>query len=231
MSEPTSQAAPQEPVTPESAQVPEFTPEATGSTPAEPQTEQKPLTLEDYRRIAREEATKISQSQVAKGESRIRKEIQAKFDALEQTRSTLQLSDDQVAQAKQKIVAEAYSSKDEEPPTEQQQTDVETETDDPIHYMNTQLKIVFDNAGQLITRTDPEFGELQQTINQAWTDPNGLTTILLAANRLANAKATRLRAREHTAAGRVVGGGQPSSGQAPPASSAHDAWENAYKKA
>src|SRR5689334_22701689 len=104
MPEPTSQAAQPEPVTPAGAQVPEFAPE-TGSTPAaEPQTEQKPLTLEDYRKIAREEATRIAQSQVAKGESRIQKQIQEKFDALEKTKTTLKLSDDQVKQAKQDIV-------------------------------------------------------------------------------------------------------------------------------
>lgn len=230
MPEPTSQATPQEPVTPEGVQVPEFTPE-TGSPQPEPQTE-KPPTLEDFRRIAREEATRVAQSQVAKGETRIRKEIQEKFAALDQTRSTLNLSDQQVAEARQKIVAEVYSSTDEEePPTEQPQPQVESDVDQAIQFMNAQIGIVFAEAGQSVTKTDPEFPDLQKAINAAWSDPNGLAKILTAAHKAAIAKTTRLQRTQQTAAGRVIGGGQPISGQVQPqVGSSLEVWEDAYKK-
>jgi hypothetical protein len=229
MPEPTSQATPQEPVIPASVEVPEFTPE-TGSTPqTEPPTEQKPLTLDDYRRIAREEATRIAQSQVAKGESRIQKQIQERFAALEQTKSALSLSDQQVAEAKQKIVAEAYSPPAEEPPTNPPQSQAQADID-PVQYMNAQIGKTFAKAGQSVTRSDPEFQALQDTINKAWTDPDGLTTIILAAHEAATAKAARLQRTTQTAAGRIIGGGQPSSGQAPATGNPIDLWTEGYRK-
>jgi hypothetical protein len=231
MPEPTSQAAPQEPVTPASAEVPEFAPETPGSTQPEPQTDTKPITPELIRQLAREEATRIAQSQVAKGENRIQKLIQDKFSALDKTKETLGLTADQVAQAKQKIVAEAYSPEEEEPPTPQPTTpSPNADADQAIQFMNAQIKIAFDRVGTAVTKADPEFAELQKTINEAWLDPNGLTTIVLAAQSLANAKANRLRTNQQTAAGRVIGGGTPSSGQVQSTGSALDMYSEAYKK-
>jgi peptide deformylase len=200
-----SQAAPAEPVTPQATIVPEPTQQP--SAQPEQQTE-KPLTLEDYKKIARDEALKIAQSQVAKGENRIQKFIKDKFDALEQTKGALGLSDEQVAQARQKIVADAYSSKEEpaQPaaPTEPQ---AGSDVDEAISYMNAQIQATFGEVGTTVTKDDPEFKELQDKVNAAWNDPNGLAKILLAAQKAATTKAARLQAQQQTVAARVIGGG------------------------
>ena len=223
----TSQATPPESVTPTSAQVQEPITPTQVETPAEPQKE-TPLTLEDYRKIAREEATKIAQSQVAKGEGRIQKLIQAKFEALNQTKDTLGLTEDQVKQAQQKIVTEAYSST-EEPPKTTQSTPEAPDADQAIQFMNAQITRVFGKVGQTVTKADPEFVELQKAVDASWNNEDGLVEILLAANEAATKKAIRLQASSRNAAARVTSGGQTSGGQVQQPTSAHDAWEVAYK--
>jgi hypothetical protein len=231
MPEPTSQAAQPEPVTPEGAQVPEFTPTQGGTQPQEPQKE-TPLTTEQIaaiEKIADQRATRIAQSQVAKGETRIQRLIQDKFTALETTRGTLGLSEEQVAQAKQKIVTEAYSST-EEPPTAQAAPPASPDTDEAIQFMNAQIANVFDEVGTSITKSDPEFAELQKVIDASWSDPKGLTKILRAADKAATTKAARLQSQQQTAAARVTTGGQPGGQATQQPKSAHSAWENAYNK-
>jgi hypothetical protein len=201
-----SQAAPIESVTPSSAQVQEPITPTPVETPAEPQKE-TPLTLEDYRKIAREEATKIAQSQVAKGENRIQKLIQDKFAALNQTKDTLGLTDDQVKQAQQKIVTEAYASPEETPKTNQPETPETPDTDQAIQYMNAQITSVFRKAGQTVTKADPEFEDLQKAVDASWNNEDGLVEILLAANEAATKKAARLQASSRNASARVAGGG------------------------
>lgn len=225
-----SQAAPQEPVTPSSAQGSEPITPTQVNPPTEPQTETPP-TLEDYRKIAREEATRIAQSQVAKGETRIQKLITDKFAALEQTKDTLGLSADQVAQAKQKIVTEAYSSPPSgEPPTTQAEPPASSDADQAIQFMNAQIANVFEEVGTSVIKSDPEFAEIQKVVDASWNDPKGLSKILLAANKAATTKAARLQSQQGTAAARITAGGQPSGGQAPRPTSAHSAWDQAYKK-
>lgn len=206
MPEPISQAAPAELVTPTSAQVPE-----TATEPVSPQEEppkEAPPTLEDYRKIAREEATKIAQSQVAKGETRIQKMIQEKFKALDQTKDTLGLSAEQVTQAKQKIVTDVYASQEEEPPETNQPTSPVSDVDQAIQYMNAQIANVYTEVGTSVSKSDPEFKALQTTVDAAWNDPNGLVKILLAAQKAAEIKAARLQKNSQGAAARVVGGGE-----------------------
>jgi hypothetical protein len=231
MPEPTSQAAPAELVTPTSAQVQEpITPKA--ETPIEPQTE-TPLTPEQIaaiEKIADQRAARIAQSQTAKSENRIQKQITDRFAALNQTKDTLGLTDDQIRQAQNKIVTEAYASPPEETtPTTQPAPEV-PDTDEAIQYMNAQIANVFEEVGTTVTRADPEFADLQKAVDSAWNDPKGLVKILRAADKAANTKATRLQAQSRNAAARVVGGGSQISGQVQTPGSAHDAWENAYKK-
>lgn len=198
-----SQATPPELVTPTGVEVPE-TAAQEASTQPEPQTE-TPLTPELVRQMAREEATRIAQSQVAKGENRIQKLIQEKFTALDKTKETLGLSPEQVTQAKQKIVTEAYSSTEEEtqettPPTSP------ANVEQAIQYMNAQITNVFDEVGTSVTKADPEFKDLQKVVDESWNDQKGLAKILLATQRAATAKAARLQRNSQGAAARVVGG-------------------------
>jgi hypothetical protein len=226
-----SQAAPTELVTPTGAQVPEtITPQV--NPPEEPQKE-TPLTPEQIaaiEKIADQRAARIAQSQSAKSENRIQKTIQDRFKALEQTKSTLGLTDDQVKQAQQKIVTEAYASPEETTPTTQPAPEV-TDADQAIQYMNAQIANVFEEVGTSVTRTDPEFTELQKAVDASWNDPKGLVKILRAAEKAATTKAARLQTTQQNAAGRVVGGGSQSSGQAQPqARTSLEGWEQAYKK-
>lgn len=237
MPEDISQAVPPEPVAPSSTQVQEtITPQV--NPPIEPQTETPLLTPEQIaaiEKIADQRAARIAQSQSAKSENRIQKLIQEKFAALNATKDTLGLSDDQVKQAQQKIVTEAYASPpaegSETPATNQPETTATTDADQAISYMNAQIQNVFDEVGATVTKADPEFAELQKAVDAAWNDPKGLVKILRAADKAATTKAARLQASSKTAAARVVSGGQPSGGgQAQQPASAHDAWEVAYKE-
>jgi hypothetical protein len=228
-----SQAVPEELVTPTGAQDPGTAP-AEGSTQPDPQTE-KPLTLEMVRQLAREEATRIAQSQVAKGENRIQKVIKERFDALEKTKSALGLSDDQVAQARQKIMTEAYSSPDDAQPNQQttpSDQPADPNVDQAIQYLTRQVHNVFARVGQTVTRSDPEYAALQKAVDDNWTNPEGLTDILLAARDAAAAKTARLQTQQQTAAGRVTAAGPtPSSGQAQqPAGNTISQFEEAYRK-
>ena len=229
MAEQTSPAASQEPVTQQDAITPEFTP-GQGRPQPESQSEATPLTPEQIaviERIADQRAAAIANSQVQRGEARIQKLIQEKFKALEATAPTLGLSKDQIDQAKQKIVTEAYGSS--ETTQTNQPAPSQADNDQAIQFMNAQIGIVFKEVGTSVTKSDPEFTALQRVIDESFTDEDGLAKILLAAQRAASTKAARLQTHTENAAGRVIGGGQPTGGQAPRPTSAHSAWSEAYK--
>lgn len=223
------EATPEELVTPTGVQVPGQAAEE-ASPQTEPQTD-KPLTLEAVRELIKEEASRIAQSQVAKGENRIQKLIQERFQALEKTKGPLGLSDEQVAQARQKIVTDAYSAPEDEPQTQPDEQPAEPSVEQAIQFMNRQVNKVFAKVGQTVTKSDPEYAAFQKAIDDNWTNEDGLSEIILAAQAAASAKAQRLQSQQSTAVGRVTAGGHSSSGQAQqqPASS-HEAWEQAYRK-
>jgi hypothetical protein len=177
------------------------------------------------RLLAREEATRIAQSQVAKGENRINERIQAQFAALNLNKQALGLTEEQVTQAKQRIVTDAFTV--EEAPTSATPA---PDVDQAIQYLNAEIGNVFAQVGTNVTPADPEFQKLQATVDAAWNDPQGLTKILLAAQNAASTKAQRVAALQETAAARVVGGGGQSITPGNSADSAHNLWENAYKK-
>lgn len=220
-----SQAAIEELVTPQAAQVPEQTPVV--SVQAEPQKEET-INLETIQRVAREEATRIAQSQVAKGENRIQKLIQDKFAALEQTRETLGLSDEQVNQARQKIVVNAYSA------VEETNTNVPAQpspdVDRAIQYVNAEIGNVFAEVGTSVTKADPEFAVLQKAVNDSWNDQRGLVKILRAAEKAATAKAERTSKQQENAQARVVsGGGEATTGGVSEGATGRDLLSQAYK--
>lgn len=158
-----------------------------------------PLTIEDVQR----EATRIAQSMVAKGENRINQSIREQIDALNKSKDILGLTPQQVDQARQKIVTEAYTAAAQpEQPAEQP-----VNLPDPNQFLDAQLKVVYQEVGTTIEASDPEAAGLQATIEAVFNDPNGLTKILFAAQKAAAAKATRLQQRQETAGARVVSGG------------------------
>lgn len=202
MPEELSQAAPTGQVIPEGEEVLGQATEQV-SAQEEPQTEQ-PLTLDNVRELIRNEATRIAQSQVAKGENRINARIQEQFKALDMNKSVLGLSDDQVAQARQKIVTDAYVSDQEQDVT---QTGVHPQAEDmtPDQFLTSELTELFKEHEVKFT---PELmNELQPVIDAAFTDPRGLSKIIRAAEKLATREAERKVSLQEKAQARVVGGG------------------------
>lgn len=95
----------------------------------------------------------------------------------------------------------------------------------PVDQFLTQ---VFAKAGATVTPNDPEWKEIQKSLDDNWNNPNGLPDVLLTANAAAQAKKARTAAMQETAAARVGGGGTTPTGAAP-ASSAAEMWQQAYK--
>ena len=190
----------------------------------EPQKEQ-PLTLEAIRELVKTEATRIAQSQVAKGETRINRRIQEQLTALNVNREVLGLSDEQVAQAKQRIIVSAYD--DAEEPQEPTPPQSQAPTASQPAPVDKFLADVFAEAGTQVTPNDPEWRDLQAVLDRTWNDPQGLPKVLVAATKAANAKAQRTAAMQETAPARVGGGGTTTTGAAPAASAA-ELWQAAY---
>ena len=194
----------------------------------DPQQEQGPLTVDDYRKIAREEARREAQSQVAKGENRINQRIKEQLGALKLNQQALGLSDDQVAQARQKIVADAFAAEDAE--THASSTAPEPDIDHGIRYLNDRIDEVFEVVGTSIEKGDPEFPKLQKVIDESWNDPKGLTKIELAAQKFATEKAARIASSRDGASARVMSGGDAATSGEAPAASGMDYLKRAYKK-
>lgn len=222
-----SQAADAGEVDPQEAPVPEQDVEPTPAEP-EPQTE-KPLSLEEYRQIAREEALRAAQSQVAKGENRIQRFIQEKFQALEASKGVLNLSDEQVAQAKKDIVAQAYEQPDAAAETTAPQPDAEAQLRSQSEFVFNQIDAVLAEHGVQITPNDPEF----KTIDAALRDPQGsLAKTMLTTAKAAASKAQRLAQTKGSAPARVAGSGpqQPTTGAYDPSKPASYYLEKASKE-
>ena len=189
---------------------------------AEQPTETKPLTIEDVRA----EATRIAQSFVDKAENRISAKAQEQINALKLTQGALGLTDEQVETAANKIVLNDLKA----PRTEQASPAPQTQTNQPAQEIDPVIQEtldVFKAEGVTIETTDPEYEPLDAILR----DPNGnihqyrkalFAQIEVKRMRLANAQAT--------APARVLSGGQQTIGEANLSGSAHDEWQNVYKK-
>ena len=225
-----SHAAPTEEIAPE-AEVQETTTEEV-SPPAEPPKE-KPLTTDDYRQIAREEAMRIAQSQMAKGENRINQRIQERFDGLEANKGLLKLTEEQVTTAQQQIINEEQMNAFKPKANGQQASGSEAAPSEDQFRQNVsavyaEINAVVADEGVELTENDPEF----KILDKALSDPNGsYAKTILAAGKAAETKAARTKAQKENANARVTGGGgSTQTGNAKSAASAHDAWGDAYKK-
>lgn len=192
-------------------------------------TENKPLTMADIEALLDNKIKPLIQSQVDKAANRISKNAQEKIDALKQTQSVLNLSDEQVEQATNKIVMSDLTTRQQEQastPQPTQQTQAQTE---PIHPAVAALLEIFEAEGEQVLETDPEWKE---HIQKVWTDPNGtLPALRKATYKAIEAIRTRKAANSQQAPARVISGGQSNqSGDGNLSSNAHDAWQEAYKK-
>ena len=131
--------------------------------------EQKGLSAEEYRAIAREEATRAAQSLVDKAEARISKKAQEQIAAIDLTRQTLGLTDEQVHQAKQQVIYNDLTTprQQEQASTPQPARQVQAQTEiDPVIAETLE---VFKTEGVTIETSDPEYKALDTILN----DPNG----------------------------------------------------------
>ena len=199
----------------------------------EPQSqEQKPLDEARVIELATQIASRTAQSLVDKAEYRISQKAQAQIHALELNRSTLGLSDQQVQDAKQKIVMDDLTATQQgaqaSQPAElegQPQADSVTEA----QYIQGLFKGT--ESGTEVTPNDPEWTEWQKVYQDNFNDPSmqAASRVILATNKAAAAKAQRLKTNTDTAAARVMQGGGGLQGQ-PQAKSASELWGQAYKK-
>lgn len=146
------------------------------------------------------------QSQVAKSENRTQQRIQERFTELEGLKTTLNLTEEQVEAAKDKIISE------EQKRSYQPQSPTGNETRQPAadpeaqsrQFMQT-MDGIFLAEGVKLDQTDKEWIDM---VKPVWEDPNGdpLST-LFAIRDATRAKKSRLAALKGTAAARTTGGG------------------------
>jgi hypothetical protein len=204
MQDETNSQAVAEPIT-QADEVAETTPDQ-GSTQAQPQTEAKPLTAEDFRQIAREEAMRVAQSQTAKSENRINQRIAERFAALDTNKGVLNLTDDQVKQAQKAIIEDEQMNAFAKPTPQAQSGQAQppsTEPFDPGQFIETLKTNAFKLAGGTeVTPNDKEWAGMQAILD----DPNGNPDLfVLASIDASRAKAQRLQAQQKKAPGRLAG--------------------------
>lgn len=194
---------------------------------AEQAQEAKPLTIADVERIAEEKATRIAQSMVDKAEHRISKKAQEQIAAIDLTRQSLGLTDEQVEQAKQKVIYQDLTSPRQQEqastPPPAQQVQAQTEVDPVI----AETLDVFKAEGVTIEVGDPEYKPLDAILK----DPNGnIHQYRKELFKQIEVKRARVAANQQQAPARVISGGQSNQSGGAITSSAHDAWQEAYKK-
>lgn len=189
--------------------------------------ENKPLTRADFEELISKEIKPLIQSQVDKAANRISKEAKEKIDALKQTQSVLNLSDEQVEQATNKIVMSDLTTRQAEqasPATQTQTTQAQTEQ---VHPAIAALMEIFQAEGEEVVETDPEWKE---HIEKVWNDPNGtIPALRKVAYKATEAKRQRKTTNQQQAPARVISGGQSQTNSAPPNPSARDYLQRAHK--
>ena len=192
-------------------------------------TENKPLTRADFEELITKEIKPLIQSQVDKAANRISKEAKEKIDALKQTQSVLNLSDEDVEKATNKIVMNDLTTRQAEQASPATQTQTSQTQTEQVHPAIAALLEIFQAEGVEIVETDPEW---KDHIQKVWNDPSGtIPALRKAAYQAVNAKQQRKAANSEQAPARVVSGGQSNQpGGASTSTNAHDAWQEAYKK-
>lgn len=200
-------------------------PETASATEQQTQ-EPKPLSADEYRAIAREEAIRAAQSLVDKAEARISKKAQEQIAAIDLSRQSLGLSDEQVEQAKQKVIYQDLTT----PRTQEQaSTPQPTQPNQPteIDPVIQETLDVFKAEGVTIETSDPEYKALDLILK----DPNGnIWQYRKELYRQIEAKRNRVAANSQHATARVVSGGVTNNTGEAGALTTHEMWNIAYKK-
>ena len=193
---------------------------------AEQAQEAKPLTIADVERIAEEKATRIAQSMVDKAENRISKKAQEQIAAIDTSRQALGLSDEQVTQAKQRVIFDDLTAKptaEQASPAPQTQPNQQPTEIDPVI---AETLDVFKAEGVTIETSDPEYKPLDAILK----DPNGnIHQYRKELFRQIEIKRARVVTNQQQAPARVISGGQSQTDSAPPNPSARDYLQRAHK--
>jgi hypothetical protein len=190
----------------------------------QPSQETKPIDEAAVRKIAEEIATRTAQSLVDKAEYRISKKAQDQIRALELNKQTLGLDDNQVMEAKQKIVMNDLTAPPaaEGPASPQQPASGDQPEIDPVF---AETLSYFNEQNVTVEEGDPEFKGIKTVLD----NPKASTFAYIAAVlKAVEAKKARVASQTESAPARVLGGGE-TPGQATAASS-HELWDKAYSK-
>jgi hypothetical protein len=184
----------------------------TPTDPQQGQAQQEPtpaLSEEQVRAIATEIATRTAQSLVDKGTSRIEKLVAERIQALEVTRQSLGLTDEQVAAAKQKIVVDAITE-EQKPPAVPASTAPKPASQTPLHPILEAAVEMMAQQGVSVDEGDPEFATIKADIES----PAPSAKLLVSLQSAITAKAARLASQKERADARVPGAsGTGSSGE------------------
>lgn len=193
----------------------------------EPQREElKPLTPEQYRALAREEAMKIAQSQVAKGENRMKEFIQSEFKKLDDLKDRLNLSPEQDKAIRDGIVRDALTKDFDEPAntqeqqrqTNQEQTQDQYSDEAGIDIVTSEIQKVFNMVGTNLDENDKEFATVAKAIDDLFgvnrNNPKALEGVLKIVHQAAMSKSKRVAALNGTTNARTVGVGGATTGKA-----------------
>jgi hypothetical protein len=212
------------------------TPAAQDQAPADAPTTQTPETPKELFTPEQREYLDAREAQVKRD---LKKSSKARTAQIEKEVSDIKakletggapLNPQQEAVIRQTIEEKIDGPDDEQPGQRPAAPSPDPNVDSAIDYLNSQIADVFEDVGTAVTKSDPEFKEIQEAVDKHWTDPKGLAKILRVVGKAAEKKAERVATLNEGAAARVIGGGggQPS-GDAP-AQSASELWGKAHKK-
>lgn len=207
-------------------------PQTASATPQEPQSQEtKPLDEARVIELATQIASRTAQSLVDKAEYRISAKAQQQIQALEMNKGVLNLSDQQVQDAKLKIITNDVTvplgEQASNPPVskEQPQSDMVSEA--------SFVKAIFTEAGTDVDPNDPEWAEFNKVYQENYNDPSPAAGLRVtrAADKAAAAKKARLETINTTAAARVLQGGSDAGGSADgPEITGHALFQQAHRK-
>ncbi len=203
---------------------------ATASTAEPKPQENQPLTMADVERIAEEKATRIAQSLVDKAEYRIGQKAQEQIKALEINKGVLGLTDQQVQEAKQKIIVDELTAQRNEPPSPSPVSQGQAPASDPVIEF---IGGIFSQQGTTVSKTDAEWASIQKVLDETWNDgsPAAIGKVTAVVTKAAQDKAARIASNQENAAARVGGGGAGITGNPDdPNAPAISLWKAGYKK-
>ncbi len=189
---------------------------------------EKPLTAEEYRQIAREEAIKAAQSFTDKAERRISEKAQAQIDALRMNQEVLGLSNEEMDAATTKIVVndiKAPRQAEQASPAPATQA-TQAQTQDDLHPAVAAILEINETEGLAVDEADPEWIKF---VKPVWDNPKGTIPQLRKEYYLAlDAKRQRQQQQQQQGPARVVGGTPSTNAVAP--QTARDMFKAAHTK-